>query len=270
MPEELDPTTARLAAELASNILPPLSKSLSSAMPSADFTGLFERISKSSQEVRNQIEKIIRSDIEENRVGRSVVMQSIGNILEDISSVKRAVEKFPSNFDVAIKSRPETLSVNTQELTKKLDNIQGLLEEVIHGIKSFYEAYATDKENYASPEPQQIYSGNDAQLEKLLTTSLPNLEGLVRANAKSQSKELEEFSREISALHEENNAALIHEVSKNVSGELAKYNDETLIRLNDEQDMRYLQIMKMVKIMAGISGACVIMTLITMIIMFLK
>ena len=108
MPEELDPTTARLAAELASNILPSLTKSLSSAMPSADFSGLFERISKTSQEVHTQIERIIRSDIEENRAGRSVVMQSIGNILEDISSVKRAIEKFPSNFDAAMKSRPET------------------------------------------------------------------------------------------------------------------------------------------------------------------
>ena len=30
-------------------------------------------------------------------------------------------------------------------------------------------------------------------------SSLPGLEGLLRANAKAQSKELEEFSREVSA-----------------------------------------------------------------------
>ena len=39
MPEDLDPTTARLVSELSAMILPGLSKSLASAIPSVDLTG---------------------------------------------------------------------------------------------------------------------------------------------------------------------------------------------------------------------------------------
>ena len=207
MPDELDPMTARLAAELASNILPPLSKSLTAALPSADFAGVFERSSRASQELRAHIEKIIRSDIEENRAGRSVLMQSIGSVLEDIAALRRITEKLPAALDSALKSKPES-QVSTQALEQKLDGITEMLNELIHGVKSFGEAYAADKEQQTPLVSQNIYSGNDAQLEQLLTGALPSLEGLLRANAKAQSKELEDFSREVSAQLEQNNIAL--------------------------------------------------------------
>ena len=182
MPEELDITTQRLAAELASNILPPLTKSLISAVPAADFSGALERYNRTSQDLRSQIEKIIRSDIDENRAGRSVLMQSISSVLEDISSVKRTLEKLPGNIDAAVKSaKPDTLSLDTKELEQKLDSISAMLNEIISGIKSFAEAYAEDKEQHTPLVSQNIYSGSDAQLEKLITASLPSLEGLVRA-----------------------------------------------------------------------------------------
>ena len=279
MPEDLDPTTARLAAELASNILPALTKSLMSAIPSADFTGVFERSSKASQELRTHIEKIIRSDIEENRTARNVLLQSeamltqsISGILEDISALKRAAEKLPVSIDSALKAqaKTETAGKGNKEIMEKLEGISAQLEEIIHGLKSFGEAYASDREQQTPFVSQNIYSGSDAQLEKLLSDSLPGLEGLLRANAKAQSRELEEFSREMTALHEQNNKALIHEVSVKVGEEIARYGEEMQGRLNDERRGQFEQITKMLKIVMGISGGCVFLTVIALIMMLLK
>ena len=266
MPEELDPTTARLAAELASNILPPLSKSLMAAIPSADFAGVFERSSRASQELRAYIEKIIRSDIDENRAGRSVLMQSIGSMREDVISLKRTVEKLPAS----LYAKPAEPDTSNQELMQKLDSIAAMLDELIHGVKSFGEAYASDREQQTPIVSQQIYSGSDAQLEKLITETLPSLEGLIRAGAKSQSRELDGFSREISALHEQNNIALIHEVKAGVSEELSAQNEAMFTRLHDVHGSEAEKFTKMLRLVMIMSGASVVLSVIMIVVMLLK
>lgn len=269
MPEELDPTTARLVSELAASIIPSLTKSLASSitMPSADFSGLFDRISRSSQDTQAQIEKVIRSDIEENRAGRSVIMQSLGNVLEDISALRRMMEKLPA----APKAKTEQTVNFPPDFSVKLDAISSRLEEITHGLKSFAEAYAHLAEQR---EPQfqtmPIYSGNDAQLEKLVTQTLPGLEGFVRANAKSQSQELEEFSREIATLHEQNNIELIHEVSEKVSEEVAHYGEEMFSRLNYEREGQFERLSGRVKLLTYISCGSLVMTLLAVVIALLR
>ena len=275
MPEDLDPTTARLAAELASNMLPALTKSLTAAIPSADFAGVFERSSRAAQDLRTQIEKIIRSDIDENRTARSVLLQSISSILEDISALKRTAEKLPANIESAVKAKTmqETEKTGNQDIMGRLEGISAQVEEIIHGLKSFCEAYAHDREQQAQQTPfvsQHIYSGSDAQMEKLLTDSLPGLEGLLRANAKAQSKELEEFSREVAAQLTQNNSALIHEVSVKVSEELGHYGEDMMTRLKDECRSEVERMTKLLKIAVCLSGGCVVMTAVTLIMTLLK
>ena len=272
MPEDLDPTTARLAAELASNMLPALTKSLTAAIPSADFAGVFERSSRAAQDLRTQMEKIIRSDIDENRTARSVLLQSISSILEDISALKRTAEKLPANIEGAItaKTMQETGSAGNSEIMGRLEGISAQMEEIIHGLKSFGEAYAHDREQQTPVVSQHIYSGSDAQMEKLITDSLPGLEGLLRANAKAQSKELEEFSREVAAQLTQNNAALIHEVSVKVSEETGHYGEEIMNRLKEECKSEAARMTKLLKIAVYLSGGCVLMTAVTLIMTLLK
>ncbi len=140
--DDLDPTTARLAAELAANILPPLTESLMSAIPAADFSGALERSNRLAQDLRSSLEKVVRSGIDEDRAGRSVLMQSISSVLEDISALKRTAEKIPASVDSALKAKPDTQTIDIQGLEKKIYDITGMLEELIHGVKSFGEAYA--------------------------------------------------------------------------------------------------------------------------------
>ena len=107
---------------------------------------------------------------------------------------------------------------------------------MIHGLKSFGEAYAEHfEQKTAEVQAAPVYSHDEAQLEKLITESLPGLEGFVRATAKSQSRELEEFSREIAALHEERSKVLVHEVSGNIAEELGRYGAETAGRVKEER-----------------------------------
>ena len=156
--DDLDPTTKRLAAELAENILPPLTESLMSAIPAADFSGALERSNRLYQDLRTSLEKVVRSGIDEDRAGRSVLMQSISSVLEDISALKRTAEKIPAAVDSALKSKPENQTLNTQGLEKKLDTITKMLEELIDGVKSFGEAYAADKEQHTPLVAQHIFA----------------------------------------------------------------------------------------------------------------
>ena len=268
--DDLDPTTARLAAELAANILPPLTESLMSAIPAADFSGALERSNRLYQDLRTSLEKVVRSGIDEDRAGRSVLMQSISSVLEDISALKRSAEKLPASIDSALKAKPDTQTIDTKGLEKKLDGITGMLEELIHGVKSFCEAYAADKEQHTPLVAQHIYSGNDAQLEQLVNTALPDLEGLLRANAKAQSKELEEFSREVSAQLTQNNAALIHEVSVKVGEEVARYGAEMMSRLNDERKGQFERMAKTLKIVMWLAGGSFVMAVIGIIMVLIR
>ena len=268
--DDLDPTTARLAAELAANILPPLTESLMSAIPAADFSGALERSNRLAQDLRSSLEKVVRSGIDEDRAGRSVLLQSISSVLEDISALKRTAEKIPAALDSALKSKPDTQTIDTQGLEKKLDGITKMLEELIHGVKSFGEAYAADREQHTPLVAQHIYSGNDAQLEQLVNSSLPGLEGLLRANAKAQSKELEEFSREVSEQLKQNNAALIHEVSVKVGEEVARYGAEMMSRLNDERKGQFERMTGRLKIVMWLAGGSVVMSVVMLVMMLVK
>ena len=268
--DDLDPTTKRLAAELAANILPPLTESLMSAIPAADFSGALERSNRLYQDLRSNLEKVVRSGIDEDRAGRSVLMQSISSVLEDISALKRTAEKLPASVDSALKAKPENQSIDIKGLEKKLDGITEMLNELIHGVKSFGEAYAADKEQHTPLVAQHIYSGNDAQLEQLVNSSLPDLEGLLRANAKAQSKELEEFSREVSAQQEETRKVLIHEVGMKAAEEIARYGEELMNRLKEERRGEFERMTKMLKTAVCLSGGCVVMTVITLIMVLLK
>ena len=268
--DDLDPTTARLAAELAANILPPLTESLMSAIPAADFSGALERSNRLAQDLRTSLEKVVRSGIDEDRAGRSVLMQSISSVLEDISALKRTAEKIPASVESALKAKPENQTIDIHGLEKKLDGITEMLDELIHGLKSFGEAYAADREQHTPLVAQHIYSGNDAQLEQLVNSSLPDLEGLLRANAKAQSKELEEFSREVSAQLEQNNAALIHEVSEKVGEEVARYGAEVLSKLNDERKGQFERMAGTLKIVMWLAGGSFVMAAVILVIMLVK
>ncbi len=267
--DDLDPTTVRLAAELAANILPPLTESLMSAIPAADFSGALERSNRLAQDLRTSLEKVVRSGIDEDRAGRSVLMQSLSSVLEDISALKRSAEKLPASIDSALRSQPESQVIDTQGLEKKLDTITEMLNELIHGVKSFGEAYAADKEQHTPLVAQHIYSGNDAQLEQLVNSSLPELEGLLRSNAKAQSKELEDFSREVSAQIAQNNTALIHEVSVKVAEQIAHYAEEMTNTLKNESRGELERMTRTLKIVMLLSGGSFVMAMIAVMMMLM-
>ena len=239
------------------------------AIPSADFAGVFERSNRAAQDLRAQVEKIIRSDIDESRTARSVLLQSIGSVLEDIASMKKTVEKIPASIGASLKAKAET-GTDNQEIMGKLDGISSQLEEIIHGLKSFGEAYANDKEQQTPFVSQNIYSGSDAQMEKLLTDSLPGLEGLLRANAKAQSKELEGFSRELSELVRQNSTALIHEVKAGVRGELSRMSDDMLSKAEAKREGEFAGLRRMFRVIMIMSGASIALTVIVIIMMLLK
>ena len=228
MPEDLDPITARLVSELSASILPALKKSVVSAIPSTDFAGALERTNRTSQELRTSIERAVRSGIDDSRAGRSMIIQSIGTVLEEVSALRKSIEKIekleklekiPELLENALNNIkiPEAKNDTVPEaLMSEIAGISERIDTLTQGIKVFFETYAEHRENDSSDL-------NNAGIARPVfdAEALSGLEGLVRAEGKTHSTELAEFSREISSMTEENNAVLLHEVREAVAAEIS-------------------------------------------------
>ncbi|MBQ6773963.1 MAG: hypothetical protein IJP48_07895 [Synergistaceae bacterium] len=297
--EELDPTTARLVSELAAQMLPTLTKALNSAVPANDFTGALERTNRMSQDLRSQIEKSIRSSIEDSRAGRSVMMQSIGTLLDEIVALKRSIEKIPSGVESAIiKAAPVKEDNNNidnnimQKTSQEYERISELLSELITGLRTFTETYAKDsmkrelererdrereRESESRRTPNEFagfdshsINENNSRLDKLLNEALPSLEGLLKVQGKTQSKELADFSKEIMTSQEQNNAALIHEVRSAVSEELAEFKNDMINSIEALQTEHLNKFIKILRFVVILSGSSLLFALLTILILLLR
>ena len=155
-----------------------------------------------------------------------MIIQAVRTAVEEISGLKKLLDKI--SFETQNNNKPDENSIN---ILQELARISELINELITGLATFSQTYARDHEkkesqtaaqNFEALSDTQILSENNSRLDKLINNSLPGLEGLVKAHEKTQSHELEEFSKEISTLHEQNNLALIHEIHENFNNELEK------------------------------------------------
>ncbi|MBQ3645212.1 MAG: hypothetical protein IJQ99_05310 [Synergistaceae bacterium] len=276
MPEELDPITAQIVSELSASMLPSLSNSLKSVVHVDDVVNALDRTNMITQDLRNQIEKAVRSGIDESRAGRSMIIQSVRTVVEEISGLKKLLDKISFDTQNNNSNKPDENSIN---ILQELARISELINELISGIATFSQTYARDHEkkesqtstqNFETLNDSQILNENNSRLDKLINNSLPGLEGLVKAHEKTQSHELEEFSKEISTLHEQNNLALIHEIHENFNNELEKISDEILEKVNVERGEKYAKISLTMKIIIGISGLNFILILIIIFMMLFR
>ena len=276
MPEELDPITAQIVSELSASMLPSLSNSLKSVVHVDDVVNALDRTNMITQDLRNQIEKAVRSGIDESRAGRSMIIQSVRTVVEEISGLKKLLDKISFDTQNNNSNKSDENSIN---ILQELARISELINELISGIATFSQTYARDHEkkesqtltqNFETLNDSQILNENNSRLDKLINNSLPGLEGLVKAHEKTQSHELEEFSKEISTLHEQNNLALIHEIHENFNNELEKISDEILEKVNVERGEKYAKISLTMKIIIGISGLNFILILIIIFMMLFR
>ena len=259
MPEDLDPTTARLVSELSAMILPSLSKSLASAIPSVDFAGAAERINRTAQDLRSEIVKALRSEIDDSRAGRSMIMQSIGNVLEEISSLRKSLDRLPEILQSVSNKPQENITYDNEPVMIELDEMSKRIDTLTQGIKAFFETYAQNHENEAANIPEILRPSIDSE-------ALAGIEGLIKAESKSHSTALSELSREISAMIEENNTALIHEVreaaQEEISGALGGEHESSTSRGGYDS--------KLLKLTALLSGSCAVLLVINIILLLLR
>ncbi len=257
-------------------MLPSLSNSLKSVVHVDDVVNALDRTNMITQDLRNQIEKAVRSGIDESRAGRSMIIQSVRTVVEEISGLKKLLDKISFDTQNNNSNKPDENSIN---ILQELARISELINELISGIATFSQTYARDHEkkesqtstqNFETLNDSQILNENNSRLDKLINNSLPGLEGLVKAHEKTQSHELEEFSKEISTLHEQNNLALIHEIHENFNNELEKISDEILEKVNVERGEKYAKISLTMKIIIGISGLNFILILIIIFMMLFR
>ena len=272
---ELDEITDRLVSELAAAITPVLTQNLNEAVReclpeltgklSDDFQEAIYRNNMISQDLRNQMEKSVRSSLEDNRAARAMIMQSQRSVFDEIASLRKNLDKVPDLVDSVLKNKNQDENKNP-EILERLEKISGLVKELIEGLRTFSETYAGDKKNQGT-EPSfnfEIIKENSERLDKLLNSSLPGLEGLVKAHEKAQSVELEGFSKEISSLHDENGKTLIFKLKEVFQKELEEKSKEIISSFEDELEKRDQKISLLLKITAGLSGICVILSLINL------
>ena len=261
MPEDLDPTTARLVSELSAMILPSLKNSLSAAIPAVDLSGAIERTNRAAQDMRSEIVKALRNYADDSRAGRSIIMQSIGNVLEEISSLRKSLDRLPEILQSAISSiKPqESQPYDNEPVMNELEEISARIDTLTQGIKAFFEAYAQNHENESSGIPEMLRPSIDSE-------ALAGIEGLIKAESKSHSTALSELSREISAMVEENNTALLHEVREAVAEEFSGIADGG----QESQKSPGGSNSKLLKFIVLLSGSSVILLLINIIILLFR
>lgn len=265
MPEDLDPTTARLVSELSAMILPGLSKSLASAIPSVDFNGAIERTNRTAQDMRTEIVKALRSTTDDSRAGRSMIMQSIGTLLEEIAALRKNIDKLPGIITSAVKENSPEIRQDdskSEAIIAEIDSMSERIDTLTQGIKAFFETYAEHRENDTAGKniTEILRPSVDPEM-------LSGLEGLVKAEGKTHSTELAELSREISAMTEENGKALVHEVREAVAEEISVINPDSDYTGHSGNDGKYFRLMK---ITAGMTGAGVILLLANLVMLWLK
>ena len=275
MPEDLDPITARLVSELSASILPALKKSVVSAIPSTDFAGALERTNRTSQELRTSIERAVRSGIDDSRAGRSMIIQSIGTVLEEVSALRKSIEKIekleklekiPELLENGLNNIkiPEAKNDTVPEaLMSEIAGISERIDTLTQGIKVFFETYAEHRENDSSD-----LSNAGIARPVFDAEALSGLEGLVRAEGKTHSTELAEFSREISSMTEENNAVLLHVVREAVAAEISGFSGgESRGRSGNDYAEKNA---KLLKVTAVLSFSGLILGLVNLIFMALR
>ena len=268
MPEELDPTTARLVSELATQMLPSLTKALNNAVPAEQFASALERTNRMSQDLRSHIEKNIRSSIEDGRAGRSMLIQSMASMLEEFTSLKRSIEKLSDKLTVintglenviknsAANNNEPDRAINNENkiLMQELANIQEMLSELIKGLQSFSETYTREAQITQKNNAPDKNNNNNAQNlnEKFITNLFNGLEGLIKAQGTTHSNEFKELSREIASSQEQNNIALNHEIREAVNEELANFMS------SDSKNKTKQPSSFVTKILAAMSCTCII------------
>lgn len=264
MPDDLDPTTARLVSELAASMLPVLTKSLTAAIPSTDFTGAAERINRTAQDMRSEIVKSVRAAVDDSRAGRSMIIQSVGTVLEEVANLRRTIDRLPETLRSSMKPDNNTEPVApmndalNEEVMHEIEGISERIDTLTQGIKAFFEAYAEHRENDAAI-PEILRPSVDPDM-------LSGIEGLIRAESKSHSSELAEFTRDITAMTEENNTAILHEVREAVADEISGIAGGNVGGHSVNSGVN----MKMMKLIAGLSGASVVMLVVNLIVMLFK
>ncbi|MBQ3447424.1 MAG: hypothetical protein IJG37_07260, partial [Synergistaceae bacterium] len=250
--------------ELSALMLPSLTKSLSSAIPANDFSGAIERTNRTAQDLRSEIVRAVRSATDDSRAGRSMIMQSIGTLLEEIAALRRNIDKLPEMLEAAAKSAAPVPEVRQDDsisdsVMAEIDNMSERIDTLTQGIKAFFETYAEHRENDTASIPEILRPSVDSE-------ALSGLEGLVRAEGKTHSTELAELSREITAMTEENNNALIHEVREAVAEEISGLGNGDYSAHNGNSGGN----VKLMKIIAALSGTGVILLLVNIVILMMK
>lgn len=187
-------------------------------------------------------------------------MQSIGNLLEEISSLRKSVERLPDLLQSSIQPvlqanvKPE-VTFDNEPVIAEIDGVSERIDTLTQGIKAFFETYAENHENTVIPETLRPSVDSEA---------LTGIEGLIRAEGKSHSTGLAELSREISALVEENNTALLHEVREIISEAENDSGNE------HETSSHSPSHTKMLKLTVLLSASSIILLIINIIIFLLK
>lgn len=217
-------------------------------------------MNRTAQDLRSEIVKALRSEIDDSRAGRSMIMQSIGNVLEEISSLRKSLDRLseiPEILQSAASNKPkEKITYDNEPVMTELDEMSKRIDTLTQGIKAFFETYAQNHENEAANIPEILRPSIDSE-------ALAGIEGLIKAESKSHSTALSELSREISAMIEENNAALIHEVreaaQEEISGALSGEHESSTSRGGSDS--------KLLKLTALLSGSCAVLLVINIILL---
>ena len=197
-----------------------------------------------------RFDRMVREATEENRVGRQALLQPIGSIVEELSSLRGQLGNMADSLR-ALRSQEEALQKvrdSVEQLREGWGRAEARQDALDREIAALGGRLETRAPNSSQPAPE-------GRLAQLVEASLPNWEGLLRAHNQAQTRELESLSKELSDLQTQGSATLLLKLQDAVEQEIAGRDAEWEMRLRAERaevERRLRPLHRVLWVLAGV------------------
>ncbi len=204
-------------------------------------TGITEALSRIEARIEgrlsslDRLEKLARENVEEGRVGRQVLLQPLGAVVDELSALRAQAGPLSEAVKGSVKARDEAL----QKLQEGVDRLtEGCREAIARQSDLAREIEALEewlRAKTQAPGPTSAAPTAPAAAQ-LLQTAIPSWEGVLKAHAQSQTQELDSLSRELGNLQRQTHATLLQNLQDSIAQELAARDEEWEERLRAERE----------------------------------
>ena len=211
------------------------SKSETSPSRSAVPSGINEALSR----IEAKFERLARDNAEETQAGRQVLLQPLGAVVEELSALRAQAGPL-AEAGKGLRGHDEALLKLQDAVNRLREACQDVISRQAGLSKEFSALEEQMKPKAQAPGPAPAspggaLPGQEGKVAQLLQVALPNWEGVLKAHAQAQTRELDSLSQELGNLQRQTHATLLQSLQDMIAQELTERDAEWEDRLRTER-----------------------------------